>query len=169
MIEIWKDIEGFEGLYQIGSCGNVKSVRNNIILKLNKNRCGYLLVKLCKNGKKNYFTVHRLVAKAFIPNPDSKPHIDHIDTVKTNNHVDNLRWVTPSENMMNEKTYSKILKEREKQKMPVSCFTMGGEYVKTYESVISVKKDGHCESCVSQCCKGIFNQHHNMIWKYANT
>ena len=108
--EVWKDIEGYEGLYQVSTCGNVKSlpkVRRNgtgtyiqkeRLLKPSNTSTGYKKVELCKDGKRKSFKVHRLVAIAFIPNPDNKPEVNHIDGNKINNNIDNLEWVTSSEN-----------------------------------------------------------------------
>ena len=108
--EVWKDIEGYEGLYQVSNFGNIKSlpkVRHNgrgtyiqkeKILKPSNTSTGYKKIELCKDGKRKGFKVHRLVAIAFIPNPDNKPEVNHIDGNKINNNIDNLEWVTSSEN-----------------------------------------------------------------------
>ena len=113
MQEEWKPIKGFEGLYSVSNFGNVKAlervVENNgglqhkheRILKPNYNGANRGGVVLCKNGKTYPRAVHRLVAEAFIPNPDGKPVVDHIDTNVRNNHVDNLRWATVRENCLN--------------------------------------------------------------------
>ena len=96
--EIWKDIEDYNGLYQISSFGRVKSTRYNRYLKLIFNKKGYARIHLNKKGKLKSFRVHRLVASAFIPNPDNKPQVNHKDGNKTNNCIDNLEWVTNEEN-----------------------------------------------------------------------
>lgn len=113
MERIWKDIAGFEGLYQVSNYGEVKAlerlVENNgglqkkheRILKQNRSNKTHCTVVLCKDGKMYPKLVHRLVALAFIPNPENKPVVDHIDTNPQNNRVDNLRWVTTQENCMN--------------------------------------------------------------------
>ena len=103
MEEIWKDISGYEGLYQISNLGNVKSLNysrtgKERILKPGTDKDGYLLVTLYKNRNKRPFKIHRLVAKAFIPNPDNKSDVNHKDENKTNNCVDNLEWMTRMEN-----------------------------------------------------------------------
>ena len=98
MEEIWKDIKGYEGIYQVSNLGRVKRVTTGRILKGVKNRTGYLKVSLYKNSIKYVKTIHRLVAEAFIPNPESKPQVNNIDEDKTNNRVDNLEWMTATEN-----------------------------------------------------------------------
>ena len=112
MEEIWKDIKGYEGYYMISSYGNVKSlkrvvVRNNNspllveekILKCTKAKNGYIYVSLRNNGIKKMCLVHRLVAEAFIPNPDNLPFINHKDEKPSNNCVSNLEWCTQKHNM----------------------------------------------------------------------
>ena len=102
-MEIWEDIEGYEGIYQVSSLGKVKSLNFNHtkkekILKPFFNRDGYLSVNLYKEGKRKQYLVHRLVAKVFIPNPENKLEVNHKDEDKTNNKVENLEWVTSKEN-----------------------------------------------------------------------
>ena len=97
MIEIWKDIEGYEGLYQISNLGRVKSLNRNKVMTLRVKRNGYKEVSLSKDNTKKHYLVHRLVAQAFIPNTGNKPTVNHIDEDKTNNNVDNLEWATMKE------------------------------------------------------------------------
>lgn len=93
MTEIWKDIKGFEGLYQVSSYGNVRSYyRGGRILKPKKDKDGYLEVCLRKNNKSKYFKIHRLVAFVFIENTDNLPQVNHIDENKMNNNINNLEW-----------------------------------------------------------------------------
>lgn len=103
MKEIWKDIEGYEGLYQVSNLGRVKRLKGKYrkserILKQGINKQGYLLVCLCKDNTHKMGRVHRLVAQAFIPNSENKPQVNHIDEDKTNNNVDNIEWMTAKEN-----------------------------------------------------------------------
>ena len=114
MKEIWKDISGYEGVYQISNLGRVKSLKNTkgnpkeTIKKPMLKENGYLQVDLYKKTKKKKFYIHRLVAMAFIPNPDNLPEVDHVDTNRTNNTVENLRWVDKKRNMNNSLTKEKI-------------------------------------------------------------
>ena len=100
IMEIWKDVPGYIGLYKVSNYGRVKSVKKQLVLKTCGSGNRYKTVALC-NGMRKTFRLHRLVAAAFIPNPDNKPCIDHIDGDRANNHADNLRWVTYLENNNN--------------------------------------------------------------------
>ena len=102
-MEIWKDVPGYVGLYQVSNYGNVKSILYNKILKScwRNSKKEYKTVYLSNCNKRKTFSIHRLVAAAFIPNPNNKPCVDHIDGNRLNNHVDNLRWATHLENNNN--------------------------------------------------------------------
>ena len=93
---IWKDIKGYEGLYEVSNTGYIKSLqfKKPFIKKFNKNHQGYLSVSLYKDNENKLVKVHRVVAEAFIPNPENKPQVNHKDGNKANNCVENLEWVT---------------------------------------------------------------------------
>lgn len=130
--EIWKDIEGYEGKYQVSNLGRVRSLVDSNgnkrikILSYNKHPQGYLKVNLWRDNKVRYKYVHRLVARAFIPNPNSLPQVNHISGVKTENNVQNLEWVSRIENMKHsfsiglhprgeKRSYAKFTNEQVKQ------------------------------------------------------
>lgn len=103
MKEVWKDIEGYEGYYQVSNFGKIKSLKRErrlleIILKEKKDKDGYLRVNLFKKNKRKMYGVHCLVLQAFISNPENKPQVNHKDGVKINNNFENLEWNTNSEN-----------------------------------------------------------------------
>lgn len=100
--EIWKDIKNYEGLYKISNLGRVKSLpkyagrsyRKEKILKTYLDKNGYVKVILCKNNRTRFLSIHRLLAEAFIPNPNNYPQINHKDENKQNNSLNNLEWCT---------------------------------------------------------------------------
>ena len=163
MNEIWKDIEGYEGLYQVSNLGRIKSLphfRNNgsggymqksKILKYGRNRKNYLSINLCKNGVCKQFSVHRLVAQTFIPNPENKPEIDHIDANPLNNMVENLRWVTHKENMNNPLSRKKQSVSMQGKKYPqgkehkqsksILQLNKYGELIKKWDSVMDIERE----------------------------
>lgn len=99
MKEIWKEIPNTKGYYKVSDIGNVYSVRSKKLIDKNVHRNGYVSVWLGVDGKSMTPSLHRLVAEAFVPNPENKPCVNHIDGNKQNNRADNLEWVTHSENM----------------------------------------------------------------------
>lgn len=123
----WETIKDYPN-YMVSNMGEVKSLGNNKtrkekILKSRKNNKGYLYVSLCKEGKVKKYLIHRLVAQAFIPNTDNKPQIDHISTDRTDNRVENLRWVSTIENRNNPLTkikHKRVCTEGTKNKISQS-------------------------------------------------
>ena len=100
----WKDVPGFEELYQANRKGEIKSIERNGtlggILKQYLNRKGYLKIVLYKNNIPHHMTVHQVIAQTFIPNPENKETVNHINNIKTDNRVENLEWCTIKENLM---------------------------------------------------------------------
>lgn len=126
MDEIWKDITGYEGLYQVSNLGRVKSLKfgKELILKHSKDKDGYVMVGLWKNNHNTTAKVHRLVAQAFIPNPENKPQVNHLKGIRNDNRVTELEWATKSEDAI----HSWNVLKREKPnlfgcKNPRSLFT----------------------------------------------
>ena len=97
-VEEWKPVKGYEGLYEVSSWGRVKSKKRDVVLKTQMDKKGYIRCSLQKDGKLSTFKVHRLVGQHFIPNPENKPQINHINSIKHENNIDNLEWCTNLEN-----------------------------------------------------------------------
>lgn len=156
-LEEWRQIRGFPD-YLISNCGRVKSLRRDykygshgdIILKTN-DRKGYRGVTLFRDGKRYYKSVHRLVAEAFIPNPDNLPLVNHKDEDKTNNRVDNLEWCTRLYNA-NYGLSRQRISARVSRK--VGQYTKDGVLIAVWDSMtLASKKVGACLSEISKCCK----------------
>ena len=142
MLEIFKDIKGYEGLYQVSNLGNVKSLNYNHTGKERILKPGlvkeYLKVSLCKNNKIRMFSVHRLVAEIFLPNPDNLPCVNHKDENKQNNCVDNLEWCTYKYNANYGNRNKKIsIKKRNniKESIPIRCFDLETKMLTIYPSI----------------------------------
>jgi hypothetical protein len=169
-MEIWKEIEGYEGLYEISNYGNVRSMnykkRGYIkILKGQINKHGYVVVDLSKNKVRKTCQVHRLVAKAFIPNPDNLAVVDHIDSNKTNNHVNNLQWLTYQDNTL--KAWDDGLcsggSGRPRSDRKVINLTTGV----VYDSVVDAAKLNNMgNSGIYKCCKHQRKTSGGYEWQY---
>lgn len=131
-MEIWKDIPGYEGLYQVSNLGNVR--RTKLLKKYYDKTKGYDVISLSKNGKSKIAKVHQLVAKTFIPNPNNKPEINHINTIRTDNRVENLEWCTRSENSNNPLTINHNILAQRKRMKPVVQMTKEGFFKAIYRS-----------------------------------
>ena len=161
MKEIWKPVVGFEGKYIVSNQGNVKSLSKGFILSTELSIHGYPRCRLRKNGKVKHYVIHRLVAKAFIPNPDNLPCIDHRDTDKTNNNIDNLHWVTYSQNSKNHLTVEKGNKFKYK---PVMCVETG-EIFSSAQELCRMKNFSY-QGCTRGIRRGIYKGLH---YKYIQT
>ena len=166
MNETWKDITGYEGLYQVSDLGHVRSLRNGKvrILKPGRNRSGHLIVGLCRNRKLRNFSLHRLVAKAFIPNPLNLPVINHRDENPANNVVDNLEWCTQKYNV----NYGTCgAKKAAKLSKVVLQYDKSGNFVREWPSTMEVQRQkGFASSYISACCLGKLKSAYGFIWKY---
>lgn len=182
-IEVWKPIVGFEGLYEVSNKGRVRSIRRNALVKAQPTVGGYLEVHCYNHQKYKIFTIHRLVATAFIPNPQGKRTVNHIDGNKKNNCVENLEWATYSEN--HKHAYRTGLKKvSDKQRMaasatgtrtcllnrkktPVIKICSTGEeifYESAHEAARKVSGD---PSPIIRCCKGKKKTYKGYEWKYG--
>ena len=181
--EVWKDIVGYEGLYKVSSLGRVVSLGRVIpngrkprfweakLLKFTKNR-GYSQVGLNKDSNLRTFKVHRLVAKAFIDNPNNYPEIDHLNRVRDDNRVENLRWCTHSMNMLNENTQLFCKEARKglritKNWRPV-LMIKDGIVIKRYENLFSVVDDGFELTSVCKACDCPWKTHRGYRWMHED-
>lgn len=167
MIEVWADIKGYEGLYQVSNLGRVKSLPRRgtystpHILTPSEDKSGYLLIGLVKNSIRKTKRIHRLVAEAFIDNPDKLAEINHIDENKHNNHVSNLEWCTHQYNI----NYGS---RTEKTQKPVMQFNKAGVLLATYKGLNEIKKALKIKniSNISDVCKGKRKSAYGYVWKF---
>lgn len=182
--EEWRDIQGYEGFYQISSFGHVRHLvawrgnhfKSDYISHISKttpyiDSCGYLRVALSAHGVTKHYRVHRLVAQAFIPNPNNLPQINHKDENKQNNHISNLEWCTQTYNNQYGTRGSRIgaTNSRGKgAKRAVLQYDMLGNFIRRWKSMqeasdtlltVSVPK-------ICACCRGIRKSTGGFVWKY---
>lgn len=176
MQEIWKEIKlkGLQGEYKVSNIGNVLSLNYNKtgiprLMTKTKHGRGYLVVGLPVNGKNTQFKVHRLVAEAFIPNPDNLPMINHRNEVKTDNRVENLEWCDAKYNS-NYGTRNQRLSKNKNDKAwdskPVLQFTLDGKFIKEWPSMMELKRNGFHN--ISYACNGHYNQCYGFKWCFKN-
>lgn len=161
--EIWKDIKGFEGLYQVSNKGRIKrlyrrvvdsrgviQIFNESLLSCTINVHGYYQTTLRKNRRKINIKLHRCVAEAFIDNLEDKPLVDHIDGNKLNNTADNLHWVTTSENIFNENTYNtfkeNVTKARKSERIPVYQLDDNYKIIRRFDCADDAAKELGCSA-----------------------
>lgn len=189
MDEIWKNIEGYEGLYQVSNLGKVRSLDRITLylsgrkvfthgrnLKLRYNNVGYVYVFLIKNKIKSFFLIHRLVALAFIPNVSNKPEIDHINTIRDDNRVCNLKWVTKKENRNNPNTKisNKISNKKAKRKWlevlekKVIQLDLNGNFIREFKSLHAIEREfGYNRANITRCCKGVKKTCYGFKWMFS--
>lgn len=167
-MEIWTDIEGYLN-YQVSNMGRVKSLgddknRKEKILKGGITKKGYLQVVLCKDGKTKKYYIHRLVAQAFIPNPNNLPQVNHRNEDKTDNRVDNLEWC---DGKYNNNYGTKIERQKKKLFKSILQFTLDGEFIKKWDSTAQVEKElGIKNNNICNCLKGRNKTAGGYIWHY---
>lgn len=174
--EIWKDIQGYEGLYQVSNFGKVKSLNRTIITyngitrnmseKILKPRLhnGYYNVSLQKNNQTKYCTIHQLVANAFIPNPNNLSQVNHKDENKTNNHVDNLEWCTARYNI-NYGTHNE--RQALTKSKTVYQYSLDKILLNVWKSTHDVhRKLGYAQGNIARCCRGEYKTSNGYIWSY---
>lgn len=169
--EIWRPIKGYEGLYEVSNLGRVRSLdrwcshrrgkqlKKGKILLGGKDYDGYRLVLLYKEGKRKTFKVHRLVAEAFIPNPNNLPQVNHKDENKLNNSVDNLEWCDAKYNSNYGTHLEKISKK-------VLQYDLEGNFIKEWQSTRECERNGFSHTGISSCCRGKLKYYKGFIWRY---
>ena len=169
--EIWKQVVGYEGLYEVSSLGRVRSLNygrtgNVMLLKQRKDKYGYLTVGLYKIGKKKLLKVHRLVCEAFLSNLDKLPVVNHKNCIRYDNRVENLEWCTVKYNAHYSRGWEKSSEVTSK---PVLQYTKSGQFVAEYQSLKEAeRKTGIRSSHISGCCLGKkwYKSAGNYIWKF---
>ena len=152
-----KDIKGYEGLYAVTSCGKIWSYKRKKFLVPVDDGHGYLRICLCKDNKRKNYFIHRLVAEAYLPNPENLPQINHRDENKTNNCLQNLEWCDAKYN-------SNYGTRNEKIKKPILQFSLDGEFVREWPSAtdVGIEVQGH----ICNCLNGRRKTAYGFIWKY---
>lgn len=189
MDTVWKDVVGFEELYEVSCQGKIRNKNNGRLLNGWTIKKGYIQVALRKNKKSYFMLVHRIVAEAFIPNPDRKEFVDHINTITSDNRVENLRWCNYTENNNNPttrrknsiaktgknnplygKTHKKetILKMRNSAKnISVVQISKSGTTLNVWNSMCEAEREtGIPQGNITKCCQRKRNTAGGYIWEY---
>lgn len=170
MEEIWKDIEGYGGKYQVSNFGRVRRCGKRILKPQARNH-GYLSVWLYdghNHGKQ--VSIHRLVAQVFIPNPCGLPEVNHLDENKQNNAVDNLMWCSHKDNSSFGSRGERIglANTNGKRSKPIAQYTLDGELVRIYPSIQEAHRNGYGCGNVYKCLKGTYSHAYGYKWQYAS-
>lgn len=189
MEEVWKDVEGFKGYYQVSNLGNVRSLTRKVntfngmrttkgkVLKPLKTKNNYLRIDLRKNRKHKYILLHRLVALTFIPNPHNYPVINHIDGNKFNNNINNLEWCTQSHNIKEAFRLgtAKVYKHHYIDgtlpctKIPVNQYSLNNVFLAHYSSIKEASLSTNTsQKGISFCCRNKQKHANHFIWRYAD-
>lgn len=192
--ETWKDVVGYEGLYQVSNFGRVKSIehysavkRGDIVMNMKKpgrilqpliRQHGYLGVQLYGRGghaTKNMktFSIHRLVAEAFIPNPDGLEEVNHINEDKQDNRMVNLEWISHKDNTNFGNTQKKrVATNRVKHNkfIPILQYSINGDFIKRFDSISDAARETHTYAGnIIKCAKGNYTHTGGYVWKYETS
>ena len=151
MLEVWKEIDGYTG-YKISNTGKVLGKRGSILHQTQSN-CGYRIVHLSEKGIVKWRSVHRLVAQAFIPNPDNLPEVNHKDEDKTNNCVDNLEWCTSSYNNLYNNKSQRMIETKRKNNIPIVPVSATIGHVKALSKKVICEETGEIFSSASEASR----------------
>lgn len=167
-METWKDIKGYEGLYQISDVGNIKNVKSGLLMKQNQKRNGYMDIALFKDGKYKYPSVHRIVAASFVSNPLFKSEVNHIDGNKMNNSAANLEWVTRNENLKH--AFESKLRENDVSNKKIICWRKEKPKEKIFFSSIyqAARSLKISQGNICMVCKNQRSTASGYIFRYAN-
>ncbi|WP_373232115.1 NUMOD4 domain-containing protein [Cohnella sp.] len=170
-MEIWKDIQGYEGMYQVSDLGRVRSLNRidcagrrlkGTLMKLSKTRGDYLMVGLTKNGETKLFRINRLVAMMFIPNPNELPEVGHDDDDRQNNRVQNLYWTDRSENCTHNDRHKRV-----GEKIGKAIIGESSCSVIRFKSSLEAERNGFNSSAIRNCLTGRSRTHNGYTWSYA--
>lgn len=174
MKEIWKDVVDFEGLYKVSNLGRIYSCKSKIILKHHNNKLGYAKLILRKNNKSYGYQVHRLVAMAFLPNPNKYPEVNHKDENPRNNKLKNLEWCTKKYNnnygtrIQRKVRNTDYLAVGAKQSKKVRQMNIKGDTIKIWMSANECKRLlGMDNSRIAHCCRGTQKTAYGYRWEYV--
>ena len=169
MEEIWKDVVGYEGLYQVSNLGNVKGKK---VKSQHISNRGYLTVLLYKDGVGLRKTVHRIVATAFLDNPLNLSDINHIDENRLNNAVDNLEWCDHRYNVKcyRENHRDENTRNGKRKSLRIMQLSLDGELIKVWDNSRTIfLETGMSDWSISQCCRELQKTAYGYKWQYANT
>ena len=168
-IETWKPVRGYEGIYEVSDLGRVRN-SNGLIRKQKKDRYGYMVISMSRDGVKKHPSVHRLVWEAFHgPIPDGM-QIDHINTVRDDNRLENLRTVSPKDNQNNGLTLSNLTKANRRSfgRSVIQLDKDTGEVIREWQCMVDAERElGICHRHISQCCYGKRNTTGGYRWRFA--
>lgn len=175
MEEIWKPVRGYEGRYEVSNFGRVMSLnyrmtKQSKLMSPSINSDGYACVNLTKDGVGNSHKVHRLVASAFIANPNNLPQVNHIDEDKLNNQVNNLEWCTGRHNVNHgtgnaRRSSSQV---NGSKSVGVKALDKLGNIALVFESIQEAQRNGFSAGNICECCKGRRNFHKGFMWRYLD-
>lgn len=167
--EEWRDVAGYEGLYQVSSFGRIRSLARKKVLPVHNTSNGYFQVHLYREGKAKYAYVHRLVADAFCVHGNQlQNEVNHIDGDRINNRADNLEWCTRSENHRTEIYIRRQIEAKRRICKPVLQLTLEGEYIATFHGLHEASRQtGAPRHCIKKCCDGIARHAGGYRWQFA--